>query len=93
MLKFFIILFSYLDTVEEIYYVLIHLLGLTLIYDFIKFRPFVDKSICLLYGAFVIIVEFSAILVTVLNLTNILKNSNFLFTLLLPLPLLIAFGS
>ena len=91
--KFLIILFSYLDTIEELYYALLNILGVTLIYDFIKFRPFVDKSVCLLYGAFAIIIELSAILATIYNLTDILKNANFLFTLLLPLPLIICFGS
>lgn len=93
LLKFLIILFQFINAIEEIYFALINILGIILIYDFIKFRPFVDKSICLLYGAFAIIVEYSAILVTILNLTDILDNSNVLFTLLLPLPILFGFGS
>ena len=92
-LKFFTVLFFYLDTIEEIYYGLINILGIILIYDFIKLRPYVNKSICLLYGAFAIIIEFSTILVTIFKFTDILKNGNFLFTLLLPLPLIIGFGS
>ena len=51
-----------------------------MIYDFMKFLPYFKKSICIYYGALSLTFEYTALLFSFFEFTNIIKSDNLFFT-------------
>ena len=56
-------------------------------YDFMKFLPYFNKSICVAYGALSLTFEYTAALLSFFEFTTVIKSDNLFFTWISIFPL------